>query len=113
MIAGVYLGLALCEENGQHVCIEALPNFLHGKPRQFSMLISYILQVITVIIMIYAMYKNTLRSYTNSEAVAGLIPIEIWPIKVLVLFGLVLYFLQLSIKLNDQARSFFNPQMMN
>jgi TRAP-type C4-dicarboxylate transport system, small permease component len=111
MIAGVYLGLALCEENDQHVCIEALPTLLRGKPRQFFLFLSAALQEITVIIMLYAMYRNTVRSYTNSEAVSGLVPLEIWPVKVVVLFGLALYFLQLSLKLYDKSKTFFNPQM--
>ena len=111
MIATVYLGLALCEENGQHVCIEIIPTLFRGKLRQFFMFLSFLFQEIIVIIMLYAMYRNTLRSFRTEEAVAGLIPLEIWPIKVMVCVGLVFYLLQLTIGLFDKAGTLFNPQM--
>ncbi|MDR1709049.1 MAG: TRAP transporter small permease [Candidatus Accumulibacter sp.] len=109
MITGVYLGLALCEENGQHVCIEIIPTLFKGGLRRFFVLLSFVLQEATVGIMIWAMIRNTLRSYRSEEAVAGLIPMEIWPIKVLVCVGLCVYFLQLTLELFDKARDFFAP----
>jgi TRAP-type C4-dicarboxylate transport system permease small subunit len=112
MIAAVYLGLALCEENGQHVSIEVVPTMFKGKLRQFFIFLSFLLQEITVIIMIYAMYRNTLRSFRTEEAVAGLNPLEIWPIKILVCVGLFFYLLQLSFEFADKARALFNPELM-
>jgi TRAP-type mannitol/chloroaromatic compound transport system permease small subunit len=111
MITAVYLGLALCEENGQHVSIEIIPTMFKGKLRQFFIFLSFLLQEITVVIMIYAMYRNTLRSYRTEEAVAGLIPLEIWPIKVFVCVGLLFYLLQLTSEFTDKTRVLFDPEL--
>jgi len=111
MIAAVYLGLALGEENGQHVCIEIIPTLFRGKLRQFFLFLSCLLQEITVAIMLYAMYRNTLRSFRTEEAVAGLVPLEIWPIKVIVCVGLFFYLLQLTIGFFDKAGTLFNPRL--
>lgn len=113
MIAAVYLGLALCQENGQHVCIEIIPTLFKGRLRQFFIFLSFLLQELTVMIMIYAMYRNTLRSYRTEEAVAGLIPLEIWPIKIFVCIGLLFYLLQLTLEFTDKARLLFNPEPTN
>jgi TRAP-type C4-dicarboxylate transport system permease small subunit len=110
MITAVYLGLALCEENGQHVSIEIIPTMFRGKLRQFFICLSFSLQEITVAIMIYAMYRNTLRSFMTEEAVAGLVPMEIWPIKIFVCIGLCFYFLQLTLEFLDHARLFFTHE---
>jgi TRAP-type C4-dicarboxylate transport system permease small subunit len=110
MITAVYLGLALCEENGQHVCIEIVPTLFKGRLRQFFIFLSFLLQEITVILMICAMYRNTLRSFRTEEAVAGLIPLEIWPVKVFVCLGLFFYLLQLSMEFADKARLLRHPE---
>ncbi len=111
MIIAVYLGLALCEENGQHVCIEIIPTLFKGGLQRFFVFLSFLLQEITVLIMMYAMYRNTLRSYRTEEAVAGLIPLEIWPIKVFVCIGLFFYLLQLTLEFAGKVRILFNPEV--
>lgn len=109
MIVAVYLGLALCEERGQHVGIEIADTLLKGKTRQALKVLSYLLQVIIVCIMVYALYRNTMRSFRVNEAVSGLVPLVLWPVKACALFGLTLYCLQVIMEFFDKIRILCNP----
>lgn len=104
MIIGVYLGLALCEQRGQHVRIEILDSLLHGKSKRFCDFLVALLQAITVCLMIWAMYRNTLRSIRTDEAVPGLVQLAVWPVKIIVCVGIVLYLAQVLVSLYDKAR---------
>lgn len=104
MIIGVYLGVALCEQRGQHVRIEILDSLLSGKSKQFCDFLVVLLQAITVLIMIWAMYRNTLRSIRTGEAVPGLVQLAVWPIKIIVCAGIILYLAQVTVSLYDKAR---------
>lgn len=111
MIIAVYLGLALCEERGQHVGIEIADTVLKGKTRQAVKVLSYLLQAVIVCVMVYALYKNTMRSFTRNEAVSGLVALNLWPVKACALFGLVLYCIQVFVELGIRVRVFLNPKM--
>lgn len=109
MIIGIYLGLALCEQRGQHVRIEILDSLLRGRAQQFLDFLVALLQEVTVIFMIWAMYKHTLRSVRMDESVSGLVPLAVWPVKILVCAGIVLYLLQVTITLYDKTRVLLSP----
>ena len=111
MIIAVYLGLALCEERGQHVGIEIADTLLKGKARQGFKVLSYILQVMIVCVMVYALYRNTMRSYNSDEAISGLVPLILWPVKACALFGLTLYCIQVIMECWEKIRIFCNPKM--
>ncbi len=105
MIIVLYLGLGLCEERDQNVRVEAIDSFLSGKARRAMHCLSYVLQTGIVWIMIYAFYKNVLRSFNSGEAISGMVPIIIWPVKACALFGLFLYALQLTLKCLQSMRN--------
>ena len=45
------------------------------------------------------MYINTIDSYNSDEAMAGLVPIAIWPTKAIITIGIFLYTIQTLINL--------------
>lgn len=104
MIIGVYLGLALCEQREQHVRIEILDSLLCGRSKAVCAFLVNLLQVVTVLIMIWAMYRNTLRSIRTDEAVPGLVQLSVWPVKIIVCAGIVLYLAQAIVSLYDKGR---------
>ena len=109
MIIAVYLGLALCEQRGQHVRIEILDTLLKGRAQQWLDVLVSILQEVTVIIMLWAMYRNTLRSVRADESVSGLVPLAVWPVKIFVCVGIVLYLIQVTVTLYDKSRALMVP----
>ena len=110
MIIGIYLGLALCEERYMHVSIEFATIHLKGTPKRCVEFVSFLLQAAALGVMVWAMFRNTLKSYNTSEAVPGVVPMEIWPVKVFVCVGLVLYMLQVLLHLWDKTRNLIRPQ---
>ena len=109
MIIAVYLGLALCEQRGQHVRIELLDSYLKGRPQQWLDLLVAALQQLTVILMMWAMYRNTLRSVRADESVSGLVPLAVWPVKIFVCAGIALYLIQVTVTLYDKCRVLTAP----
>ena len=109
MIIAVYLGLALCEERDQHVQIEILTSKLRGAARDRLAAFTGLLQVITVSIMVYALYKNTLRSHAISEAISGMVPLIVWPVKACALCGLLLYWVQVVVGFCGKVQALFTP----
>jgi TRAP-type C4-dicarboxylate transport system permease small subunit len=65
--------------------------------------LSALLQSAALCIMVWAMYRNTLKSYNNSEAVPGVVPIDIWPVKAFVCVGLVIYLIQVLLRFWDKT----------
>lgn len=110
MIIGIYLGLALCEEHGMHVSIEFATIHLKGGKKRFIEFLSFLLQTATLVIMVWAMYRNTFKSYSTSEAVPGVVPMDIWPVKAVVCAGLVLYLIQVAVHFWDKTRNFIRPR---
>ena len=109
MIIAVYLGLSLCEQRGQHVRIEILDSFLKGRSQQWLDVLVAVLQEVTVIIMIWAMYRNTLRSVRADESISGLTPLAVWPVKIFVCAGILLYLIQVTITLYDKSCALMVP----
>lgn len=104
MIIGVYLGLALCEQREQHVRIEILDSLLKGRSKRVCDFIVSLLQMATVCFMIWAMYRNTLRSIRTDEAVPGLVQLAVWPVKIIVCAGIILYLAQVALSVYDKGR---------
>ena len=107
MIIAVYLGLALCEENKQHVHIEIVTSRLTGRTQRVVKVVAYLLQSIIICIMVYAFYKNIIRSYNINEAVSGMVPLIVWPVKACAFVGLVLYWIQVLVSSYEAFRDLF------
>ncbi len=94
MLTTVYLGMANCEMNDGHVKVEFLTDKLSPRVKRGFALFTGLLSVITLAICTYAMTVNAYDSYVDDEAMAGLVPYQVWPVKGIMAFGIALYFLQ-------------------
>ena len=94
MLTTVYFGLANCEQVHGHSVVDFLLERVPPKVTKILNIVCGILCFGTLIICTYSMLLNTIDSYVGDEAMAGLVPIEIWPIKAIITTGLLLYTIQ-------------------
>ncbi|WP_298068864.1 TRAP transporter small permease [uncultured Mailhella sp.] len=99
MLTTVYLGLANCEQNHGHIAVDFIQEIIPKKIVKVFNIMCGILCVGTLVVSTYFMFINTVDSYVGDEAMAGLVPIVIWPVKAIITFGLLLYTIQSFINL--------------
>ncbi|UOM34768.1 TRAP transporter small permease subunit [Acuticoccus sp. I52.16.1] len=95
MIAIVYLGLPHAQEMRSHVRVDFIVEHLPKRIHAALELIVHILASITVAILVFAVGKNALIAFERSQAVAGPVPLVVWPVKFIMVLALVLYLVQL------------------
>ncbi len=94
MIIVIYLGLARCEQHREHVNLELLTNLLPSAGRRLFAIIAQLLAVVTITLLLYAVFQNAVDSYTANEAMEGTMELRIWPVKALMVVGLVGFLMQ-------------------
>ena len=94
MLTTVYFGLANCEQVHGHIVVDFLLERVPPKATKILNIVCGLLCFGTLIICTYSMLLNTIDSYVGDEAMAGLVPIEIWPIKAIITTGILLYTIQ-------------------
>ena len=110
MMVVIYLGLARCEEHGEHVGLEIIVNFLSHGAKQKMKFLSHLLAVLTVGLLLYAVFQNALASFESNEAIEGTVELRIWPVKFLMVVGLVFFFLQTVRHMVTAARRIFKQE---
>lgn len=111
MVSVVYLGLPFCEQQRGHVRVEAVLIRLPKKLKSVLDLGCYVLAIAIIIIAIYAGFINAISAYVEREAIAGATPLLTYPVKFVMVVGLVFYLLQLFINVfDDWKRSFKNER---
>ncbi len=93
MLTTVYLGLANCEVARGHVKVEFLTERMSPRMAKWVAVFTGILSIFTLAVCSWAMTMNAIDSYTGDEAMAGLVPIPVWPIKAIMAAGIILYLL--------------------
>ncbi len=94
MLTTVYLGLANCEQAHGHISVDFVLERVPAKISKFLSIACGMLSFGTLIICTYSMFINTIDSYNSDEAMAGLVPIVIWPTKAIITFGIFLFTIQ-------------------
>lgn len=95
MIAIVYMGLPYTEKMQAHVRVELIVDALPPRIAATVDLVMYILVAITMLVVLYAVTLNAWGSYEGRQAIAGPIPLVVWPVKFVMVAALVLYFLRI------------------
>jgi TRAP-type C4-dicarboxylate transport system permease small subunit len=104
MMVVIYLGLARCEEHREHVNLEVVKNALAPKARLIIEMIAYLLAFMTVGLLLYAVSQNALASFQRKEALEGTVELRIWPVKFVMVLGLIFFWIQTFINAMDVAR---------
>jgi TRAP-type C4-dicarboxylate transport system permease small subunit len=97
MIILIYLGLAHTEENDQHVRLEVITDrvspLIKAKMRFFTHLIEWLI----INICLFAVYQDALRAFIKKASVTGVVPMPLWPVKWIMVIGLIIYWVQLML----------------
>ncbi len=97
VMAMVYLGLGNCEMRKGHVQVESLIMKLPKGPQNILGFIMYVLSIGTIGTAAWALSCNALESFRDMESITGLVPYPLFPVKMIMSFGLWIYFAQLII----------------
>ena len=110
MMVVIYLGLARCEENKEHVNLEIVTNALPPPVRRFMGFLSYLLALGTVGLLFYSVLLNALSAYRTNESIEGTVELPIWPVKFIMVIGLVFFFFQTLVNTIDAAKKLRSNQ---
>ena len=105
MMVVIYLGLARCEEHKEHVNLEIVLNALPSLPRRILEVFSYLLALGTVGLLLYAVFTNAINSYLRNEAIEGTVEMHIWPVKFIMVIGLIFFFAQTVINALEKVKN--------
>ena len=107
MISAVYLGLSRCEEKDNHIKVtvffDRMPPSVQGTLRVFN----GVIQVVVASILVWAAYANLVYTYSNNVAISGTVLWSIWPVRLVIILGIIFYWLQSLLNLSDWIRLFF------
>lgn len=105
LVASVYFGIPHCEETNTHVKVELFTSILPVKLRKIVNVFTYLIAVITSGVVTYAVLMNMLKAYYSREAIAGTVPLQTYPVKIIMFLGFLFYCIQLLINLFKEAKS--------
>jgi TRAP-type C4-dicarboxylate transport system permease small subunit len=95
MVILIYLGLAHCEEKDEHVRLEVVMTRLPVKMRTRLRLACTVIELLIVTLLLYAGARDALSAFVTGASVTGTKPMLLWPVKTVMVAGLVLFWLQL------------------
>jgi C4-dicarboxylate transporter, DctQ subunit len=104
MICGVYLGLSHCEQKDKHVKVTFLLEKLPLKYRNAVMLFNQIVTAIVVGILTWSAYDNLIYTYQGEVAISSTVPLLLWPVRVVILFSIFIYFIQICLNMGDTIK---------
>lgn len=99
MIAIVYLGIPYAEKKMAHVRVELITDRLSPRVAGALDLVIYVLVAVTMLVVLYAVMLNAWGALGSRQAIAGPTPLLIWPIKFVMVTGLLLYVLQILVNI--------------
>ena len=99
MMITIYLGMARCEENREHVRLELFLDALPPRVRRPFESGVFGVELLTILIFFYAVALDFLKAYQTGESVlGGTMEFYLWPIKVFTVVGLAFYLVELVFK---------------
>lgn len=106
MMVAIYLGFARCEEHSEHVGLEIVRNYLPEKGKKILMAVSQLLAAGTIGLLFYAVTTDAWSAFKTNSSIEGIVDLPIWPTKFIMVVGMVFFFLQGLINLEDAVRRF-------
>lgn len=94
MIAIVYLGMSHSEEKRGHINVDFLLEKAPPRLGKFLQVLISLISIVTIGIMLWALWSNAAASFESQQAIAGPRPILIYPVKFVMTLSIALYLLQ-------------------
>jgi TRAP-type C4-dicarboxylate transport system permease small subunit len=111
MMVVIYLGMARCEENREHVNLEIILNAVPLPVRRIMELFFYMLAFVTVSLLFYTVTLNAWSAFQRHEAIEGTVEMPIWPVKFVMVIGLAFFWIQTIIHTVDAAKRIRRSKM--
>lgn len=102
----VYLGIPHTEEVKMHVRVGVFTSLLSRKWKTIFNMFAYVVGLITFGIVSYAVARNAISSLKMNESIAGTTPFPIYPVKFIILFCCIFYWIQILINLSGEIQNF-------
>lgn len=102
----IYLGIAHTEQVKRHIRVSAITSRLAPKLRAAFDLFSYTIGLFTFAVVIYAVGKNAMDSLHIHESIAGATPFPIYPVKGIIFFSCIFYWIQILYNFLDELKSY-------
>lgn len=94
MMIVVYLSFSRSEQHDEHVRLELLLNATKGRLHKVHLITVRLLALLSVGILFYAVADNAWDAVQSREAAAGLVSLPIWPVKIVMVVGMLLFLVQ-------------------
>jgi len=91
----VYMGLAYCEEKDEHIKIEIVASRVSLLIKGKMKMIVKIMEIFILSICVYAVSLDAYSAYTTKASITGTVPMILWPVKSVILVGLILFWFQI------------------
>lgn len=102
-VAGIYMGLAHCEETDEHIKVEFIIARVPLKGQKILNIVNYVIAVGIGAVLAYTAGVSALEAYTSGESVPGTSPLPVFPVKFVIFLGLTFFFFQAILHLRDFA----------
>ena len=104
LVAVVYLGTPHTEEVRGHVRVTAITSRLPEGIRKVLNIFVYLAATVTIGFVVFAVIQNAVKAFVTHEAVAGTVPLPVWPVKFVIVIGCVFYFFQMISNTIDEFK---------
>lgn len=94
MVIIIFLGLSAPERSNEHIAVDLMTRSIRTKPRQFINIISKLISAFISTWLCYGAFLSFRHSIDISEYQFGLIRFPIWPARLVVFIGLLLFTLE-------------------
>lgn len=98
LVCLAFLGVAAAEWDGRHVEVTLLTRWVSGKPATLFGVVRIVIIVGITGAIVWTSGQAAINSYSNAEVTSGIIGVPMWPAKVVITIGMVLYLLSVIIK---------------
>jgi len=95
VIASAYVGLSYTEEVRGHVRVTALTGRLKPRAQRGLGIFWGVISLIVIAFTTYAAFYKAIEAYVDGEAIAGLVPYPLAPIRFVIAVSLLLYTFQI------------------
>ena len=110
MIAIVYLGLSVSEQNDEHASVDILSTILTTKWLNANKIFINLLSLATLGLFFYKSIGSVVNSYKINEMFADVVDIPIWPSKLAISIGLFFFMVQILFKLIENFIFIFKKE---
>lgn len=113
LVAVVYFGIPHCEEIRGHIRVTAILNRLPIRIRKVSNFIVYLISFLFLILLVFSVGRSFIQSYQCKEAIAGTVPLIIWPVRLTIFIGAFFYCIGVMINTIDEFKKLINTSASN